>query len=296
MAAKCPFISTEGALDVACVSGCMFYGGGNAGTCKLIASTGTVPVSSSTFATSAKQDTLNNTVATAAKQDTLNNAVATAAKQDTLNNAVGYTGAAADTLKAAVGYTGTAPDTLKDWSNGIVGAIADRDTGDVSLYAYLKDVFGKNSEKDDSQSLYTYLKTLFGIKSERDNTNSFINYLKDILGIHTDKIETDQTVLMLNKHDHDSHLHAFPHAGVTVPTTIGSDTSSAITPPKAASLIAEYMGNQDLDGNGAIYGYDFMIIGTDPEKPNMLKSIEGMSTWTDPASKITWAAYLIWVG
>jgi hypothetical protein len=307
MAVYCPFMSTEGgAFDVECAIDCMFYDDGTQGSCKLIASTGIVPVSSSTFATSAKQDTLNNAVGyTGVTTDTLKNDLTAQIIKLLKSLGFGNTDLSFgrvsddDDLKGNIGFNppGASLDvSLKAWLNGLVGAAGDRDTGNVSLYSYLKDVFGKNSEKDDSQSLIVYLKTLIGIKSERDDTNSFVEYFKDILGIHSNKITTDQTLLMIDKHGHDSHLHPFKHSAATVPATAGSDAPmDPITPPKAASLIAEFMGDEDLDKNGAIYGYDFMINGTDPEKPNMLKSIENMPDWSDPVCKITWAQYLVWV-
>lgn len=55
--------------------------------------------------------------------------------------------------------------------------------------------------------------------------------------------------------------------------------------PRASTLISEYFGNEDLDNNGLIFGYDFYI--TNP--PKMLESIEFDTT---PASAMTWEEYL----
>lgn len=62
------------------------------------------------------------------------------------------------------------------------------------------------------------------------------------------------------------------------------------TVPKAATLVNEYMGNQDLDGNGQIYGKDFHIDPACADKPPMLSSLpnEGRS--------MAWNEYLQEVG
>ncbi len=48
-------------------------------------------------------------------------------------------------------------------------------------------------------------------------------------------------------------------------------TSSSV--PKAAVLVNEYMGGEDLDGNGLIYGRDFHIAPDCPDRPPMLESL-----------------------
>jgi hypothetical protein len=55
--------------------------------------------------------------------------------------------------------------------------------------------------------------------------------------------------------------------------------------PKSASLISEYFGYEDLDGNGLIFGYDFYI--TNP--PKMLESLVFDPI---PTSTMTWVEYL----
>ena len=59
--------------------------------------------------------------------------------------------------------------------------------------------------------------------------------------------------------------------------------SAGNAPPKAAVLVNEYMGNEDLDGNGLIYGVDFHI---GPGKPPMLNSMP------ENGSTLTWQQYL----
>ncbi len=56
------------------------------------------------------------------------------------------------------------------------------------------------------------------------------------------------------------------------------------TVPKAALLVNEYMGGEDLDGNGLVYGRDFHIAPDCPAKPPMLKSLPNEGTpmsWTE---------------
>src|SRR5574343_1131942 len=59
----------------------------------------------------------------------------------------------------------------------------------------------------------------------------------------------------------------------------------SILVPKAATLISEYFGAEDLDNNGLIFGYDFYI----SNPPKMLESIEFDTT---PVSAMTWEEYL----
>jgi hypothetical protein len=55
--------------------------------------------------------------------------------------------------------------------------------------------------------------------------------------------------------------------------------------PKASTLVSEYYGNEDLDNNGLVFGYDFYI----SNPPKMLESIEFD---TQPVSAMTWEEYL----
>ena len=60
--------------------------------------------------------------------------------------------------------------------------------------------------------------------------------------------------------------------------------SSGGSVPKAAMLINEYMGREDLDGNDMVYGFDFFIVASD--RPPMLASMPtgGMA--------LSWEQYL----
>ena len=58
------------------------------------------------------------------------------------------------------------------------------------------------------------------------------------------------------------------------------------TVPKAAILVNEYMGGEDLDGNGMIYGKDFHIAPDCPDRPPMLRSLP------NEGQPMSWAEYL----
>jgi len=78
----------------------------------------------------------------------------------------------------------------------------------------------------------------------------------------------------------------------TTPAPPGSGTSVI---PKATLLTSEFYNNQDLDGNGKIYGYDFKISDDDskpPKKPVILCIVEKSPYWTNPTSEMTWDAFV----
>lgn len=98
---------------------------------------------------------------------------------------------------------------------------------------------------------------------------------------------------VLNDHLHKQHQHPKSHNASLKDSSLGSKFISMAQP--AVYLMQEWTTNTDVDGNGRIYGRDFMISNTDPEKPMMLKGIEESESWrnpTGPGSKITYAEYL----
>ena len=60
----------------------------------------------------------------------------------------------------------------------------------------------------------------------------------------------------------------------------------------ASKLVNEFMSNQDMDDNGLIYGFDFMINEDDADIPPVVKQIHDNSEWSDPSDVKTWAEYL----
>jgi hypothetical protein len=61
----------------------------------------------------------------------------------------------------------------------------------------------------------------------------------------------------------------------------------------ATVLITEYIGNQDLDKNGFIYGKDF-IIKNNENKPKILETLELAPDWINPEIEIEWNELLNW--
>jgi hypothetical protein len=57
--------------------------------------------------------------------------------------------------------------------------------------------------------------------------------------------------------------------------------------------MGEFVDNVDGDGNGKIYGYDF-IIKDDGDKPSTLVSIEHCADWITPPLVIPWSEYIAW--
>jgi hypothetical protein len=96
-----------------------------------------------------------------------------------------------------------------------------------------------------------------------------------VKAMHDDVKAILTEMLELQRHVHEQHWHG------------GSGRV-----PRAAALVNEYMGNQDLDGNGMVYGRDFYIDPECSEKPPMLSAIQP----ADGAVKMTWPEYLSSVG
>jgi len=60
----------------------------------------------------------------------------------------------------------------------------------------------------------------------------------------------------------------------------------------ASKLVNEFMSNQDMDDNGLIYGFDFMISEDDANIPPVVKQIHSQENWEDPSDVKTWSEYL----
>ena len=208
---------------------------------------------------------------------------------------------ATSTLQAIFGYTGSGTSTLKDALNysGVTGADPSqtlREALETSRINVLKALgfadtdlgFGVVGSGDD-------LKRNLGFDNESgglDDAN-LQGWLANILGIDADKLGTEQTLLMIEKHVHDSHMHASQHDAATVPADPGGKSTIV---PLASLLIGEFMGSEDLDGTGKIYGEDYMIDGSDENMPPMHRGLEQNPEWENPDCKITWEEYEIWIG
>ena len=177
------------------------------------------------------------------------------------------------------------------------GTESERDV-EQSLTVFLKSMIGIKSERDAAHSLMIYLKDVIGINSEKDNASSLLVYLENILGKKTEKSSAEGTgssILREINHVHGAHLHCKTHTCETIPTTCGKPMhcGGGSKGSPAAILMGEFMDNVDGDGNGKIYGHDF-IISDDGDKPTTLVSIEGSADWVTPPLVITWSAYLAW--
>jgi len=62
--------------------------------------------------------------------------------------------------------------------------------------------------------------------------------------------------------------------------------------PKAAILVQEYQGNQEIDRNGLIYGRDFKINESDPQIPKLLSSLQAQPDFPEIPTSMTWQEYL----
>lgn len=60
----------------------------------------------------------------------------------------------------------------------------------------------------------------------------------------------------------------------------------------AYGLVTEFLSNQDMDDNGIIYGFDFMIDEDDTSIPPVVKQIHDHEEWTDSSNVMSWSAYL----
>lgn len=93
--------------------------------------------------------------------------------------------------------------------------------------------------------------------------------LEDIKALAQNRNTINQNVLNTLEHIHTEHWH-YTGRGV----------------PAASTLANEYHGNQDLDGNGMIYGIDFHIDPECPDRPPMLRSVPNNGV------AMAWSTYL----
>jgi len=166
------------------------------------------------------------------------------------------------------------------------------------LIQYLREVLGREQERNENRSIVVYLKDIIGIASERDGGRSILEYIKNIIGNNPEKLSAEGTgssLLRELNHMHGAHWHRSAHECPEIPVGCGGITGGGGTwgVAYAGVLISEFMGGQDLDNNGRIYGRDFVIADSDT-KPVMLKSIESHPDWEEPALSIGWESILAW--
>lgn len=227
-------------------------------------------------------------------------------------------------------------NSIVAWLQEILGTMSERDSGS-SILTFMKNMLGISSERDSSRSLITYLREVvgdstdspensfikefanvvgvtseidatssmtawlqrvFGLISERDEGKSFITWAQDIIGKTSDldlnPLHYIGSLLKTDTHIHDGHYHGNIDPHVHYPP---------VPSMEAMILIAEFMGNQDLDGDkgpfpsppgwGSVFGKDFMVTDND-DCPAALKAIYDHTDWTDPSYSVTWATYQSW--
>lgn len=139
---------------------------------------------------------------------------------------------------------------------------------------------------NENQNIISYLEDVLGKTSERDENNSLLLYLQNVLGKNQDidVAAIGNNILTLCNHKHDSHLHQIVHEVNNIPADGGNPSIVDVDapPPYANSLVSEFVGNQDMDYNGMIYGFDFKI-EDGPDKPPMLQGLETQPTWPNPS-------------
>jgi hypothetical protein len=97
---------------------------------------------------------------------------------------------------------------------------------------------------------------------------------------------------LINQHIHSSHWHQRGHQCQDISLDCGGPFKLQ-SAPYAATLVNEFFANQDMDGNGKVYGYDFKIEDS-ATKPPMLNSVEINDAWTDPDISVSWDELLLW--
>lgn len=97
---------------------------------------------------------------------------------------------------------------------------------------------------------------------------------------------------LTNQHIHTSHWHQRGHTCTDNSVSCGN-MFKIQSAPYAATLVNEFFANQDMDGNGKVYGFDFKIEDS-ASKPPMLNSVELNEAWADPDTSVNWDDLLAW--
>jgi len=98
----------------------------------------------------------------------------------------------------------------------------------------------------------------------------------------------------IQKHIHNEHNHQLEHAcedGYATDCGLPAGSGLSGVVPKANALVAEFVGNEDLDDNGLVYGKDFKIDPTDSDMPPMLEPVDTHPGNTATVT-MTWQEYL----
>lgn len=121
---------------------------------------------------------------------------------------------------------------------------------------------------------------------------SVIDSLKNIED-YTKALSDDiQEITKVAKHYHDSHLHTYAHDG-TDQYDVPMGKAILPTPNTPADkVMTEYNTNVDMDGNGLIYGKDF-VFKTTSEIPRVIQTVnDKLLRENTIKTKMTFDAYL----
>lgn len=136
---------------------------------------------------------------------------------------------------------------------------------------------------------------LLSAKKQAVGNDAELNSIEEQLNELNEKVETLKTDVGQNthyiEHFHQQHLHNYPHKVEEMDDREGA-VNIAMIPDAATVLAQEYQSGRDVDGNGLIYGVDFTIDRTDPNKPLLLQIIENNENWKEPELKVTFIEYL----
>jgi hypothetical protein len=102
----------------------------------------------------------------------------------------------------------------------------------------------------------------------------------------------------LSAHIHFTHRHPIPHNADVIDPYITISEEQYVgsrfiyTMAPATYLLQEWINNCDLDGDGKVYGFDFVIPNKDKNKPMVIKGIESSATWKTPKTREHFNVYM----
>ena len=142
----------------------------------------------------------------------------------------------------------------------------------------------------DLTTLETTLAAFYQAYLDNVNNSMVENQLDTLIDwaetIDSDMTSTHDTI----KHIHQLHLHTKSHFASDQPNEMGPKTLLNIQPP--IILLQELTTKTDADGNGLVYGVDFIISKNDPNKPPILINVEQTYTPSRNITTMMYADYL----
>jgi hypothetical protein len=122
--------------------------------------------------------------------------------------------------------------------------------------------------------------------------NNFRNSNNNIKELLSNIKELNENINTLNLHKHNQHDHQKIHNAEDLEIIPGTNSFSKNLTTIANQLLSEHLGKEDLDGNGKIFGVDFIIKLDDLEISDFLKTYtENNITITENMDQITMLEY-----